>query len=197
MNELRKTLPPLPKQMLDLHIDERGYPVPWFVKWYDGKPDFRVVDHERFIQAVRHSRCFICGNPLGRFATFVGGPMAILQMVSAEPPTHHACAEFAVRACPFLILPRSKRRTSNLPADASNVVGEKCDVFVEENPGISGVWTCTDYYVSGSQRTFHFRDCARLQFFVEGREATPDEITTAMHAARDRIASIQQEREQS
>lgn len=193
MSELRKTLPPLPATMKSLSIDERGYPVPWFVKWYDGKPDFRVVDSEKFVEAVRKDRCFVCGHPLGKYRTFVGGPMAMIQMVSAEPPAHHACAEFAIKACPFLLLPKSKRRVSNMPSDAHSNVGESNDVFVEENPGISGMWTCRSYYVSDSGRTFHFRDCTRLQFFTEGREATTDEINAALIAARDRITQIQQQ----
>lgn len=190
MNSIRNNLPALPATMSHLQIDERGYPVPWFVKWYDGKPDFRIVDSEKFIRAVRDELCFVCGGKLGKFRAFVGGPMAILQMVSAEPPTHHSCAEFAVKACPFLLLPRSKRRRSNMPEDTHSNVGETEDVFVEENPGISGVWTCVRYRVSPSGRTFHFADCARLQFFTEGREATQIEIENALHSARDRIEQI-------
>jgi hypothetical protein len=34
MTVLRSTLPPLLRLMLDLPVDERGYPVPFFVAWY-------------------------------------------------------------------------------------------------------------------------------------------------------------------
>lgn len=36
---LRADLPPLPPRMQRLPVDERGYPVSFFVAWPDGKPD--------------------------------------------------------------------------------------------------------------------------------------------------------------
>ena len=40
----RSDLPPVPDRMLHLPIDERGFPVPWFVhKRDDGTYDFRVI----------------------------------------------------------------------------------------------------------------------------------------------------------
>jgi hypothetical protein len=36
-------LPPPPSRMKVLKLDERGFPVPWFVHWEDGKPDFRII----------------------------------------------------------------------------------------------------------------------------------------------------------
>lgn len=50
----RKTLP---ARMRDLPIDDRGYPVPWFVAWVDGKPEFRAMDQEKFIRALREKLC--------------------------------------------------------------------------------------------------------------------------------------------
>jgi hypothetical protein len=38
---LRPELTELPLRMRGLPLDERGYPVPWFVAWIDGKPEFR------------------------------------------------------------------------------------------------------------------------------------------------------------
>jgi hypothetical protein len=197
MNELRKTLPPLPDHMKGLPIDDRGYPVPFFVTWVDGKPDFRLLDKEKFVRAVKSKLCSVCGKPLGRFKSFVGGPMNVLQKISGEPPLHHACALFSVRACPFLLLPLSKRRTANLPTDKLDLsaVGEDGDVLVDENPGITSIWTCTRFYMSATGRTFSLVDVHSLEWFTEGREATREEIEAALIAGRDRLSKIVQQRE--
>lgn len=73
---LRKELDPLPERMKDLPVDsDRGYPVPFFVAWVDGKPDFRVMDQSKWIRAVRESRCWVCGKPMGQWKIFALGPM--------------------------------------------------------------------------------------------------------------------------
>ena len=51
MTALCKDLPPLPRRFLGLPIDDRGYPVPWFVHWVDGKPDFRLVRPDGAVEA--------------------------------------------------------------------------------------------------------------------------------------------------
>lgn len=199
MNALRRNLPPLPDHMKGLPIDDRGYPIPFFVQWVHGKPDFRLLDKEKFIRAVKSKLCSVCGKPLGRFKSFVGGPMNVLQKISGEPPLHHDCAIFSVRACPFLLLPLSRRRKSNMPDDVLdiNAIGEDGDLFVEENPGISSVWTCTRFYISATGRTFNLVDVHSLEWFIEGREATQEEIEAALIAGRDRLAKILQRERQS
>jgi hypothetical protein len=187
MNALRKTLPPLPAHMQSLPIDERGYPIPWFVSWIDGKPDFRLLDEENFRRAFRENRCTVCGKPLGRFKSFVGGPMNVIQLISGEPPLHRQCALFSVKACPFLLLPLAKRRMNGITEET---LGGPGDVFVEENPGITSIYTCTRFR-PGASGVFHFGDITSLEWFTQGREATEEEIREALHRARDRLVAIQ------
>lgn len=186
MSALRKTLPPLPPRMRALPLDDRKYPIPYFVKWIDGKPDFRVLDEEKFIHCIASKLCSICGMQLGRFKSFVGGPMNVLQRISGEPPMHRDCAQFAVKACPFLLHPLAKRRSNNLPED----VGTNTVIFEEANPGITSIWTCTRFVQSGSGRTFTLLDCTSLEWFTEGREATADEIAEAKASAQIRLLKI-------
>src|SRR5437764_29347 len=103
---LHPNLPALPSRLKLLPVDERGFPVPWFVAWIDGKPDFRVVDQRKMAIAVSEKRCWVCGDFLGRYMAFVIGPMCAVNRVSSEPPSHRECAEFSVRACPFLTKPK-------------------------------------------------------------------------------------------
>jgi hypothetical protein len=74
MSELRRELPDLPPRIAKLPVD-RGYPVPWFVAWVDGKPEFRVMDHRRLVRAIKESRCWVCGQKLGAIRAYVLGPM--------------------------------------------------------------------------------------------------------------------------
>jgi len=57
----------LPTRMVHLPVDERGYPVPRFVEWIDGKPDFRVMNSQHYAACVNRNVCRICGEPLGRW----------------------------------------------------------------------------------------------------------------------------------
>jgi hypothetical protein len=185
MTTLRQGLPPVPVQMATLPIDERGYPIPWFVKWIDGKPDFRLLDEEKFRRAFQDKRCTVCGGPLGKYKSFVGGPMNILQLISGEPPMHLTCALFSVQACPFLLLPLSKRRMSGI---TDETLGGPGDVFAEANPGITSIYTCTRFHPDGS--VFRFDDVSSIKWFTQGRAATAEEITAALHSARERLTAI-------
>jgi hypothetical protein len=80
--------PNAPPAIQALPLDRRGFPVPWFIKWFDGQPDFRVADREKMALAVRHGRCWICGKPMGRMKCFVIGPMCAVNRISSEPPSH-------------------------------------------------------------------------------------------------------------
>lgn len=132
----RKGLPELPAKMRGLKIEERGYPVPWFVEWIDGKPDFRVIDSEKFFQAIRYGDCWLCGGRLGKFKTFVVGPMCVVNRTTSEPPCHLECARYAATACPFMILPTAKRRDANMP-DHQPIAGQHLD----RNPGATCLYT--------------------------------------------------------
>lgn len=43
----------LPRRMAELPTDHIGRPVPWFVAWIDGKPDFRVIGPGKLQSALR------------------------------------------------------------------------------------------------------------------------------------------------
>jgi hypothetical protein len=57
-----KTTEPLPVRMRHLFVDERGYVVPWFVAWVDGKPEFRAMDPDKFRAAITRKLCWVCGQ---------------------------------------------------------------------------------------------------------------------------------------
>jgi hypothetical protein len=170
----------LPERMRGLKVSDEGFPVPWFVGYVDGKPDFRTMDGEKMRVAVRLKRCWQCGQPLGKFMTFAIGPMCIVNRNIAEPPSHLACVEYAVRACPFLSQPRMRRNETNMPEE-----GTIAGIGIMRNPGITALWTTLTYKAwrpSTGGVLFEIGDPEHVEFYAEGRRATRAEILASMES---------------
>lgn len=181
MTELREGLPPLPSRMWKLPVDARGYPVPWFVKWIDGKPDFRVADGEKMRQALYGGRCWVCGERVGKYKTFVIGPMCAVNRVSSEPPCHLDCATFSAIACPFLKLPKAQRRDANIPEAAVNPAGE----MIRRNPGVTLLWTTLSYKLFNDGNggiLFNIGDPVDAAWYAESRKATRAEVLESINS---------------
>lgn len=174
MNPAIKDIP-LPYRIAELPIDERGYPVPWFVAWFDGKPDFRVVDPRKFGDAVRFKKCWVCGEQLGKHLGFVIGPMCAVNRISSEPPSHRDCAMYAVRACPFLANPNMRRNEHKLPDEVQAAAG----VMIRRNPGVTLLWMTQSYKVIQDGNKGYLIEVGEpneVLFFKEGRKATREEV---------------------
>lgn len=172
---LRAALPPLPERMRSLPVDERGYPVPYFVAWVDGKPDHRVMDGAKLGPAIRSQLCWMCGQKLGRFKSFCIGPMCSITRTISEPPSHLECLRFAATACPFMTRPMAKRRDANLPGAAVAPAGEG----LRRNPGAVCIWTTLKFRVfspPGGGVLFRLGDPEHTEWYAEGRPATRAEV---------------------
>jgi len=171
-------LPTMPPQIGRLRRDKRGYPVPWFVAWVNGEPEFRAADQRNLVLAIKERRCWVCGSPISGPVTFVIGPMCAINRTSAEPPSHMTCAVFSAKACPFLSMPKAHRRESNLPPEAVDPAGE----MIRLNPGVTLLWTCKGYGIVQVENgvLFELRDPIDVQWFCEGRGATRDEIMASI-----------------
>lgn len=188
MTAVRPGLPPLPDRMRGLPVEERGYPVPWFVDWVDGKPDFRVMDGAKFRDAIRFKKCWVCGGPLGRYATFVAGPMCGINRTSAEPPAHLVCAEWSAQACPFLTRPSARRREVGMP-DVVPMAG----MAILRNPGVTMLWTTRDYSLFGDGKggmLFRMGEPSEVFWFREGRPATRGEVETSIEEGLPALRSM-------
>jgi hypothetical protein len=178
-NQLRPELPPLPREMQHLPIDERGYPVPWFVHWpKGGKPEFRIIGPGKVEYALRGELCWVCG---GRFTNrrrfFVVGPMCCVNRISGEPPCHEACAVYAARGCPFLSRPHMVRRENDLPPERVEQ-----PAHVDHNPGLAAVWKTRSFEVLQLDDGVLFRmgEPESVGWYCEGREATRTEVYAAL-----------------
>jgi hypothetical protein len=74
----------MPERIRHLPISAEGYPIPFFVPYFDGKPEFRGFDPDKMRICARLQRCWLCGEPLGKFMAFVIGPMCAVNRTSAE-----------------------------------------------------------------------------------------------------------------
>jgi hypothetical protein len=183
---LRTGLPRLPDRWRWLPIEERGYPVPYFVAYVDGRPDFRVMDAAKFARCINLNLCWLCGDKLGRYRTFVIGPMCALNRTTAEPPCHTDCAEYAARTCPFLTLPKAARREANLPVGGMKPAGE----MLLRNPGVTLLWTCQGYRAisapapeGGTGVLFRLlEDPVHVDWYAEGRAATRAEVLESIES---------------
>jgi hypothetical protein len=121
-NYIRPDLPtPLPSGVARLPR-RRGYPVPWFVGWIGGEPEFRMADSEKLALAVRRSLCWVCGDPIVGLRAYLVGPMCAVNRTSAEPPSHVRCADWSARACP----PRGARPPGRRSWPASTPASQPC-----------------------------------------------------------------------
>ncbi|UQD96062.1 hypothetical protein [Bradyrhizobium japonicum] len=163
----------LPPKMRRLPIDERGFPVPKFVPWVNGKPEFRGFDPDHMRTCVRLKRCWLCGDPLGVHMTSVIGTMCIINRIAPEPPSHHGCGLYAARACPFLATPGARRNEKDLPEHSSGG-----GHGIKRNPGVVALWTSKSYRVvkTATGPVFEVGEPEEVEFFCEGRKAKRDEI---------------------
>lgn len=169
---------PMPDRIRWLPVSPEGYPVPWFVATIDGVPDFRVIERGRISLAVKHKRCWVCGQPLGRTVAFTLGPMCAINRTISEPPAHRNCSIYAALACPFLANPRMRRREANMPDGTQAAAG----LGVKRNPGAVAVWLTRGYrpFNAGDGVLFTFDSPSEVLWYAEGRRATRAEVEASI-----------------
>ena len=181
------SLPPMPAGIAAL--PRQGHlPVPWFVAWPDGKADFRILDEEKMIRAVRERRCMVCGELLGDELAFPVGPMCVVNRVSAEPPSHPECVRWSQQVCPFLARPSMARRETGMPEGTQNPGG----VMLTRNPGVSMSYVTDSYAVEMVPNGVLFRmgEARRIEAYREGRLATQEEVITSLSEGLPTLYSV-------
>lgn len=186
--ELRPELERLPDRMTSLRVS-RGYPVPWFVSWNGDEPEFRAADGRKMVQAIRDKRCWVCGEGLGRFMTFVAGPMCGINRTSAEPPCHLECAQWSARNCPFLSRPHAHRREEGLPPLQEMSSG----VAIERNPGVTLLWTTRAYKIFDDGNggvLINIGDPVGIEWWAEGKPATREQVEMSIETGLPNLVKM-------
>jgi hypothetical protein len=176
--------------MRDLSVDERGYVVPWFVDWLDGKPEFRAMDRAKFFRAIKEKLCWVCGGRLGVHVTFVAGPMCGINRTSSEPPCHRECAEWSAVNCPFLANPRMVRRDADLP----DGVAEMSGFGIKRNPGVAMLWHTRGYEVFRAPNNggvlITMGEPESVDWYAFGRTATREEVLESIESGLPNILEL-------
>lgn len=89
---------------------------------------------------LRHRRCWVCGEPLGRHVAFVCGPTTAITLKTSEPGSHLECARAAVRICPYIMFPQRSR--DEPPPGVEQPAGV---VTLKRNPGVWMLYVATDF----------------------------------------------------
>jgi hypothetical protein len=126
----------MPPRVARLPQDARGYAIPWNVlRGVDGEPIFTVNDDRKYGLALRLGLCPICGERLGRWKWFVGGPRSAFDPNGwyFDLPGHHECEQYALTVCPYLAMPRYLKRIdvpdpSKLPRDITPVLLDETQI---------------------------------------------------------------------
>jgi hypothetical protein len=110
-----------PPKVAALPKDSRGYPIFFTVLIsHDGKPNFRAQDPYKWETGVQDKLCGICGTKLGKRMAFVGGPKSIKSRYFTDLPMHESCAQYALKACPFIAMPKFTYLEQSAPELAVN-----------------------------------------------------------------------------
>ena len=187
----------LPARMQKLPLDSRGYVVPWFVQWHAGEPEFRAMDGDKFIRALRQKLCWVCGERLGVHVTFVAGPMCGINRTNSEPPCHHDCALWSAKNCPFLANPRMVRREDGLPEGIG--INESAAGFgLSRNPGVVMLWNTRTYDVfkvdhKGTGILIQMGEPESVEWFAEGRPATRAEVVASIESGLPALENLARE----
>jgi hypothetical protein len=184
-DKIPNRFPDAPSQIRRLPVDPRGFPIPAFVGWLDGKRDFRVVHAATVALHAKERLCWICGRKLARLSTFVIGPMCAVNRISSEPPSHLDCARFAAQACPFLTEPRAVRNDRGLPEHENGTPG----VMLERNPGVTLLWTCRNWH-RNREGLFELGEPSATQWFCQAREATRAEVMESVQTGLPSLLAL-------
>ncbi|MBO6658790.1 MAG: hypothetical protein JJ934_17995 [Pseudomonadales bacterium] len=127
--EIKKPDIPLPLAMEHLSLTPNGYRKPWFVKG----SDLRITNQKKYLKCMEGKKtCWICGNANRKEHVFITDIRAAMSSRSLEPASHAECTFYAIKVCPFLLLPQFKRRPNTLPTEYQE---QATDAISGENPG--------------------------------------------------------------
>jgi hypothetical protein len=123
----------MPERLNRRSKDIRGYPIPAGVLiTKEGIPDFKVTDLGKWIFLIKHDRCGLCEESLGRHRAFIGGPASYESRLFTDLPMHKDCAQWAVQVCPYLAAP--KFRYAETLKEHEGYAVHKSDLVVPVRP---------------------------------------------------------------
>lgn len=176
----------IPVRMRNRPVARNGFPVPFFVTTKDkeGEWDFRATERKTYVDAHNRQVCWVCGQLLGRYRTFVIGPMCAVNRTTSEPPCHRDCAEWSARVCPFMVNPRMRRNTVDVPDGYGEL---KVGIPLERNPGVIMLWHTErgKYRAFTVKNGFMYRlevDPVDVGWYSHGGPASREEVMASVNS---------------
>ena len=102
-------------------------------------------------RAFKRGLCWVCGEPLGVHKVYAIGPMCVINRTTSEPASHRDCAEFAVKACPFLL--EGRACVASRLARVTEPKSTRFGTLIERVPAVTaarrgGTWSCISLAVA-------------------------------------------------
>jgi hypothetical protein len=171
----------MPARVAALPRDRRGLPIPVIVMRDGlGEPHFTMNDTRTAARLFREGGCGICGQRLGAYKCFVGGPGSAFHPQGRyfDGPVHLDCAEFALHACPYLALAGSyaKRigdrtlRPEAIPQGAVLIAEDRTSHAPQ--PAVFVLGSCKRFTLDSGGHFVPERPWAQVRFFRAGQEIT-------------------------
>lgn len=120
----------IPSFLSHLPVDERGYPIPYFVPVEKGKPNFRLLSQKKQELCFKNDLCGICGKKLVKDSYYIiGGPKTLASAVTVDPFMHKDCATYSMGSCPHMFYERTKRADMDEVYDPGTMDLDKPPMF--------------------------------------------------------------------
>ena len=182
----------MPSRVKKLPLSEKGFPIPYFAAFNEvtGKRDFRMISEVKMASAIRHDKCWVCGEKLGTYKAFVIGPMCAINRTISDPPSHKDCATFSAINCPFLSSPTAKRNERDpLPSSSQKAAG----LGLKRNPTACAVWVTKSYRTfspPGGGVLFEIGDPEEVLWFSKGVSATIEQVQHSIDTGLPKLREL-------
>jgi hypothetical protein len=154
----------IPKELQHLKIDGRGYPIPYFVPYVDGKPNFRFTSHIKIWKCVEENLCGICGKKLYKdYSYIITGVIGMGNRVSSDAAMHRVCAEFALVSCPHMFYEKAERK-ENKPGIQPYLITDKVGEVMLVRCKTKFKWRMKDECIFGYQYVSH-----EVYHYIDGK----------------------------
>lgn len=121
----------LPARIAALPVcPKRKLPIPFITTIFeDGTGDFSRINPAQVELAVKLRLCGVCGQHVGHWIAFLGGPYSASDNGAyTEPGLHEECAEWALKLCPYMLRQRVPYRGEpQEPVGVLTLYGDKQD----------------------------------------------------------------------
>jgi hypothetical protein len=129
---------------------------------------------------VRERLCGICGQRLGAYLCFVGGPGSAFHPAGKyfDGPVHRDCAEFALRVCPYLAMAGSYARRIGARTLKPGAVPKGAVLIAHDptihapQPAVFVMGSCKRFSLDERRRFVPERPWVEVRYFRAGQEIT-------------------------